>query len=130
MRKLTILGPVKRVLPARVARYDREWSFRTSPALPLWKKTLNRKVHFGRGNFDSVALSFFCSSFNIRNATKAVIPSKAFRKTTRKLTPQPTDDNNLCLARNDSGQQTSAKTATTVDIQQLSTILCCDRYRR
>ena len=119
MCKLTILGPVKQVLLAHVTHYDQKWSFQTSPALPLWKKTLNRKVHFGRGNFDGVTLSFFCSSFNICNATKAIIPSKAFRKTTRKLTPQSTDDNNLCLARNDSRQQTSVKTAMTVNIQQL-----------
>ena len=63
MRKLTILGPVKRVLPARVARYDRERSINAS-TVPLEKKTLNRKVHFGRGNFE-VARSFFCLSFNI-----------------------------------------------------------------
>ena len=47
MRRLTILGPVKRVLPARVAHYDRKWSLRTSPSALLKKKPQKRKVQFG-----------------------------------------------------------------------------------
>ena len=49
MRKLTILGPVKRVLPARVARYDRKWSISGSKTLPIKRKSSNRKVHFWQG---------------------------------------------------------------------------------
>jgi hypothetical protein len=50
VRKLTIIGPVKRVLLARVARYDREWSLRTSPTALLKKTTQKRKVDSGRAN--------------------------------------------------------------------------------
>ncbi len=35
LRKLTILGPVNRDLPPRVARYDRKWGLRASPSRPL-----------------------------------------------------------------------------------------------
>jgi len=50
VRKLTIIGPVKRVLPARVARYDREWCLRTSPTALLKTTTQKRKVDSGRVN--------------------------------------------------------------------------------
>ena len=54
VRKLTILGPVKRVLPARVARYDRKWGLRTSPKFHKKSKTSKRKVYFGRTTTENV----------------------------------------------------------------------------
>ena len=41
--------PVKRVLPARVARYDQKWSISGSKTLPIKWKSSNRKVHFWQG---------------------------------------------------------------------------------
>jgi hypothetical protein len=49
VRKLTILGPVKRVLPARVARYDRKWSISGSKTLLIRRKSSNRKAYFWQG---------------------------------------------------------------------------------
>jgi len=45
----SILGPVKRVLPARVARYDRKWSISGSKMLLIKRKSSNRKVYFWQG---------------------------------------------------------------------------------